>query len=108
MKMRGLRTPCAGCALNKLLVAWTESGRASDSKKQGKLSGLGSALISATVSSIVRGESDTPAGARQPGVGLRPVGALGLEPGSLQPTAPTIRSHVQSEKRATKRSTATT
>src|SRR6185369_6406295 len=75
-KMRGLRVPCAGCKLNKLMVAWISSGRASDSKKQGKLSGLGSALISVTVSAIVPGEADTPAGARQPGVGLREPGAL--------------------------------
>jgi len=85
--MRGLRGPCAGCALRKLLVALIWSGRASDSKKQGKLSGLGSELISVTVSLIVRGAFDTPAGARQPGVGLREAGALeagALEAGALE------------------------
>ncbi|MEI9950300.1 MAG: hypothetical protein WDO74_15305 [Pseudomonadota bacterium] len=95
--MRGLRAPRAGCALNKLLVALICSGRASDSRKQGKLSGFGSALIKVTVSPIVRGESDTPPGARQPGVGLRGAGALEPDSGSLQPKALSVRSQAPTE-----------
>jgi len=109
-KMRGLRGPRAGCALNKLLVALISSGRASDSKKQGKLSGFGSALINVTVSSIVCGELDTPAGARQPAVGLRPVGGGGSFCGeSPQPTLLSASSHApQIERKRKPRGTRTT
>jgi hypothetical protein len=89
-------------------VAWICSGLASDSKKQGKLSGFGSALIKVTVSSIVCGESDTPAGARQPGVGLREPGALAFDAGSLQPSAHRDNHQAQNETRASKRYTART
>ena len=56
------------CALNVLFVARICSGRASDSRKQGRLSGLGKAQVSATFSAIVLGELEVPSGARQPGV----------------------------------------
>jgi hypothetical protein len=95
-KMRGLRAPLAGCALNTLTLALTSSGRASDSRKQGKLNGLGSALINVSVSSIVPGELETPAGARQPGVGLGVFEAF--DEGALQAIALSKVSQAQNEK----------
>jgi len=114
--MRGLRTPLAGCALKTLLVAPMANGRARDSKKHGKLSGLGRALIKVSVSAIVCGELETPAGARQPGVGLRPGGRLGFELGlglgselgSLQPTMLDSSSQAHKEERTSERITAGT
>jgi hypothetical protein len=95
-KMRGLRTPSAGCALNTLLLALISSGRASDSRKHGKLRGLGSALINVSVSSMVCGALETPAGARQPGVGLGAFDAF--DEGALQAIALSKTGQAQNEK----------
>jgi hypothetical protein len=51
-KMRGLREPMAGCALNKLRVATKRSGRSSAWRKHAKLSGLGKPFTKATVSAM--------------------------------------------------------
>src|SRR6185503_10042682 len=65
MNTRGLCGDMAGCALNVLLVANAVSGRSKLCTKQSALVGLGNAFMSATASSMVRGEPVLPAGARQ-------------------------------------------
>ena len=76
--MRGLRVPWDCCALNKLFVALISIGRANDSKKHGNVSGLGSALISVTVSAMLAGAFETPAGATQAGLCGRAAGGGGV------------------------------
>lgn len=62
IKIRGLRLPTAAWALTSFFVSETLRGRSRLSIKQGTVTGLGSALINETASSIVFGEPEMPAG----------------------------------------------
>ncbi len=64
-KMRGLRAPDEGWALIRLIVACIFSGRASACRKQGKVTGAGSALMRSMTLAIVCGDVGAPSGATQ-------------------------------------------
>src|SRR6187402_3434218 len=79
---RGLLVESAGCALKRLFVANTVSGRCKLSTKQATVVGLGRALSSWTASSLVRGVALTPTGAWQRCSGA--VELSGAEPSGLE------------------------
>src|SRR4051794_23919136 len=57
MKTRGLSRPSAGCALDGLVVATSDSGRGRLATRQATEAGSGRALMRATTSAMVRGAS---------------------------------------------------
>src|SRR5688572_17425956 len=63
--MRGLRAPTAGWALITPSVAYANTGRASDSRKQGNVTGLGKAFTRLIACRMLLGAFDTPSGAWQ-------------------------------------------
>lgn len=68
-KMRGLREPTAGCALNKLRVATRRSGRSSAWRKHATLTGWGKPFSKETVSAMEEGLPVVPGPGAQ-GTGL--------------------------------------
>jgi hypothetical protein len=72
-KMRGLREPTAGCALNKLTVATKRSGRSSAWRKHATLTGWGKPFTRAIVSAMEEGLPVVP-GAGAQGTGLLATG----------------------------------